>query len=386
MGLVSQVFDEATWPRLRGHLAIGHARYSTTGAERLGERPADLPLHRHRRDRAGPQRQPDQHPRAGAARRRAGRSVRRAAPGWGAPDAVDVRHRPGRPRCSRATPTCRSRRPRWRCCPRCAAPSRFVFMDENTLYAARDPQGVRPLVLGRLERGWVVASETAALDIVGARFVREIEPGELIAIDEDGLRTQRFADADPKGCLFEYVYLARPDTTIAGRSVHETRVEIGRRLAVEAPGRGRPGHPGARVGHPGRDRLRARRPASRTARAWSRTPTSAAPSSSPPRRSASSASGSSSTRCARSSAASGWSWSTTRSCAATPSARSCGCCARPAPPRSTCGSPRPPVKWPCFYGIDFATRAELIANGLDVDEIRQLDRRRLARLRLARRA
>jgi amidophosphoribosyltransferase len=111
----------------------------------------------------------------------------------------------------------------------------LVFMDEHTLYATRDPHGVRPLVLGRLERGWVVASETAALDIVGASFVREIEPGELIAIDEHGLRSQRYADATPKGCLFEYVYLARPDTAIAGRSVQETRVEVGRRLAKEHP-------------------------------------------------------------------------------------------------------------------------------------------------------
>jgi len=111
----------------------------------------------------------------------------------------------------------------------------LVFMDENTLYAARDPQGVRPLVLGRLERGWVVTSETAALDITGASFVREIEPGELVAIDEDGLRSQHFAASAPKGCLFEYVYLARPDTTIAGRSVHSTRVEVGRRLAREHP-------------------------------------------------------------------------------------------------------------------------------------------------------
>ena len=108
-------------------------------------------------------------------------------------------------------------------------------MDDDTLYAARDPQGIRPLVLGRLERGWVVASETAALDIVGASFVREVEPGELIVIDENGLRSQRFAEADPKGCLFEFVYLARPDTTIAGRSVHAVRVEIGRRLAREHP-------------------------------------------------------------------------------------------------------------------------------------------------------
>src|SRR5437762_13181789 len=111
----------------------------------------------------------------------------------------------------------------------------FVFMDEDTLYAARDANGVRPLVLGRLERGWVVASETAALDIVGASVVREIEPGELIAVDEEGLRSQRFATPDPKGCLFEYVYLARPDTTMSGRNVYATRVEIGRRLAREQP-------------------------------------------------------------------------------------------------------------------------------------------------------
>jgi len=79
----------------------------------------------------------------------------------------------------------------------------------------------------------VVASETAALDIVGASQVREIEPGELIAIDENGLRSSRFAAPDPTGCVFEYVYLARPDTTIAGRVVHTARVEMGRRLARE---------------------------------------------------------------------------------------------------------------------------------------------------------
>jgi amidophosphoribosyltransferase len=111
----------------------------------------------------------------------------------------------------------------------------LVFMDERTLYAARDPQGFRPLVLGRLERGWVVASETAALDIVGASFVREVEPGELITIDERGLRSRTFARPEPRGCLFEYVYLARPDTAIAGRSVQATRVEVGRKLAAEHP-------------------------------------------------------------------------------------------------------------------------------------------------------
>jgi len=119
--------------------------------------------------------------------------------------------------------------------PRLRGAFSLAFADEQTLYAARDPHGVRPLVLGRLERGWVVASEKAALDIVGASMVREVEPGELLAIDAAGIRSSRFAAPEPKGCVFEYVYLARPDTTISGRGVHATRVEIGRLLAHEAP-------------------------------------------------------------------------------------------------------------------------------------------------------
>ena len=166
----------------------------------------------------------------------------------------------------------------------------LVFMDEETLYAARDPQGIRPLVLGRLERGWVVASETAALDIVGATFIREVTPGELIAVDANGLRSRTFAKADPKGCLFEYVYLARPDTMISGRRLHSVRVEVGRTLAREFPSE-------ADLVIPVPSRA-PRRPSdtpkprgSRTGRGWSRTPTSAAPSSSRARPSASWASG-----------------------------------------------------------------------------------------------
>jgi amidophosphoribosyltransferase len=112
----------------------------------------------------------------------------------------------------------------------------LVFMDENTLYAARDPQGFRPLVIGSLgASGWVFASETAALDIVGAKFVREVAPGELVLADERGVRSRTFAPAVPKVCLFEYVYLARPDTSIGGRGLYATRVEIGRTLAKEHP-------------------------------------------------------------------------------------------------------------------------------------------------------
>jgi amidophosphoribosyltransferase len=111
----------------------------------------------------------------------------------------------------------------------------LVFMDEQTLYAARDPQGVRPLVLGRLNSGWVVASESAALDIVGASFVREVEPGELIVIDENGLRSMIFAKPKRAGCVFEYVYLARPDTAINGKNVYDARVDMGKALAREFP-------------------------------------------------------------------------------------------------------------------------------------------------------
>ena len=259
----------------------------------------------------------------------------------------------------------------------------LVFMDEHTLYAARDPQGIRPLVLGRLERGWVVASETAALDIVGATFVREVEPGELIAIDE---RRPALAAGSPrptpKGCLFEYVYLARPDTTIAGRGVHEARVEMGRRLArehpVEAdlvipvPESGTPAAIGyaqesgipygqglvknAYVGrtfiqpsqtirqlgirlklNPLRDVIRGKRLVvvddsivrGNTQRALVRMLREAG--------------------------------------AAEVHVRISS----------------PPVKWPCFYGIDFATRAELIANGLGGRGDPRQHRRRLPRLHLA---
>lgn len=111
----------------------------------------------------------------------------------------------------------------------------FMVTDGRTLYAARDPHGVRPLSLGRLDGGWVVASETCALDIVGASFVRDIEPGEMVAIDESGVRSERFADTPRAHCVFEYVYVARPDSVIEGRSVNESRIEIGRRLSKVNP-------------------------------------------------------------------------------------------------------------------------------------------------------
>ncbi|MBP6997100.1 MAG: amidophosphoribosyltransferase [Phycicoccus sp.] len=233
MGLVSQVFDERSLASLRGHLAIGHCRYSTTGGSTWENAQPTLGGHdggtvalahngnlinsRELRDLVEERRGAD----AGAHRGELGRGNTTDTALVTALLADD----PDRSLEDAAMEVL----------PRLRGAFCFTFMDEHTLYAARDRHGIRPLVLGRLERGWVVASETAALDIVGASFIREVEPGELLVIDEDGLRSMRFAQAEPKGCVFEYVYLARPDTTISGRVVHEARVEMGRALAREHP-------------------------------------------------------------------------------------------------------------------------------------------------------
>ncbi len=230
MGLVSQVFNESTLNTLHGHIAVGHTRYSTTGSSSwqnaqptLGRTSSGTVALGHNGNltntaelyRLLKQRYPDQ-PNIELDR---GNTTDTAV--------VTGLLRGDLDHTLEATAL--------EVLPLVRGAFCFVFMDEHTLYAARDPQGVRPLVLGRLERGWVVASESAALDIVGASFVREVEPGELIAIDEDGLRSTRFAPARRAGCIFEYVYLARPDTSINGRSVHAARVEMGRQLAYESP-------------------------------------------------------------------------------------------------------------------------------------------------------
>ena len=232
LGLVSQVFDEQTLAAMPGHIAVGHCRYSTTGSTTWENA---QPIFRNTAAGTGVAlghngnlvNTADLAARA----RQAGLIDARGSSSAAVPATTDsdilgalLAHDTADTTLEQAAlnllPTVRGA-----FC--------LTFMDENTLYAARDPYGVRPLVLGRLDRGWVVASETAALDIVGASFVRDIEPGELLAIDADGVRSTRFANPEPKGCVFEYVYLARPDSTLVGRSVHATRVDIGRRLARE---------------------------------------------------------------------------------------------------------------------------------------------------------
>lgn len=230
LGLVSQVFDEQTLAAMPGHVAIGHCRYSTTGSTTWENA---QPVFRNTAAGTGIA--------LGhngnlvnttdlAARARDAGLINPNMPGAATTDSdilgALLAHGAADSTIEQAA---------LELLPSVRGAFCLTFMDENTLYAARDPHGVRPLSLGRLDRGWVVASETAALDIVGASFVRDIEPGELLAIDADGVRSTRFANPTPKGCVFEYVYLARPDSVIGGRSVHATRVDIGRRLAAEQP-------------------------------------------------------------------------------------------------------------------------------------------------------
>ena len=111
----------------------------------------------------------------------------------------------------------------------------LAFLTEDKLIAARDPHGFRPLVLGRVGDGWVVASETCAFDLIGARYEREIEPGEILMIDARGVQSIKpFAPAPRHHCVFEYIYFARPDSQVFGRNVYAVRKELGRQLARES--------------------------------------------------------------------------------------------------------------------------------------------------------
>ena len=365
LGLVSQVFDEPTLASLRGHLAIGHTRYSTTGGSNWENAQPTI-----RATTAGTTialaHNGNLVNTAELAREIAERGLDASGPardGATSDTALVTTLLAARPDLSVEAAALEV-------LPRLRGAFSFVFMDESTLYAARDPQGVRPLVLGRMERGWVVASETAALDIVGASFVREVEPGEMLAVDEHGLRSSRFAAPEPKGCLFEYVYLARPDTTIAGRNMYSARVEIGRRLAKE---------------HPIEADLVIPVPESGTPAAIGYAEASGIPYSAGLTKNA---------------------YVGRTFIQPSQTIRQLGIRLKLNPLREVVRGKRlivvddtivrgntqralvrmlreagalevhvrisaPPVKWPCFYGIDFPTRAELIANGLEIDGIRR---------------
>ncbi|MBG0567045.1 amidophosphoribosyltransferase [Actinoplanes aureus] len=219
LGLVGQVFDERILDSLSpGHVAVGHCRYGTSGKPRwenvqpvmAGSEGLTFVLAHNGNivNLAELNEEPDRdssdsHQLAVLlARTAAGRSIFDAA------QAVLPRVRGG---------------------------FSLVFADEHGLCAARDVHGLRPLALGRLPEGWVIASETAAFDTLGATWERDVEPGELLRIDSGGISSTRFAAQQRAACVFEFIYLARPDSVLSGRQVYEARVDMGRRLARRHP-------------------------------------------------------------------------------------------------------------------------------------------------------
>ncbi len=362
MGLVSQVFTESDLATLPGNLAIGHCRYSTTGSSTwVNAQPTLRPTkygtlalaHNGNLTNTGDLAELVQKLEPTAGRERGATTDTEIMTAL-----ISLQNEKNVEASAMSV------------LPQLEGAFSLVFMDEHTLYAARDRHGVRPLVLGKLENGWVVASESAALDIVGAAFVREIEPGEFVAIDENGVRSERWAPAEPKGCLFEYVYLARPDTTIAGQGIHATRVRIGERLAKESPveadlvipvpesgtpaaigyakGSGIPFGMGlVKNSYVGRTFIQ---PSQTIRQLGIRLKLNPLREIIEGKRIV----------VVDDSIVRG---NTQR--AIVRMLREAG--AREIHVRIS----SPPVKWPCFYGIDFATRAELVASGLEIEEIRR---------------
>jgi amidophosphoribosyltransferase len=224
MGYVSEAFDQARLDRMPGTKAIGHVRYSTAGDVSLSEcqpflvtcqhgqiavcHNGNLPFAREERkklEREGAIFSSTSDTEVvlhGVARSRAA-SVAEAIP-------EVLRHTEGA--------------------------FSMLFLTPKELIAIRDPRGFRPLALGRLEDAWVIASETCAFDLIDAKYVRDIEPGEMVVINEDGLRSSRPLSAQQHSmCIFEHVYFSRPDSLIFGQSVNRSRHKMGKRLAIEQP-------------------------------------------------------------------------------------------------------------------------------------------------------
>jgi len=220
LGLVSQVFNERTLSTLQGDLAIGHNRYSTTGSTTWENAQPSFKTDGARGLALG-------HNGNLVNTEALAQRVGRRGPATTDSDLVAT---------LLAAEGTDLETAALRILPTLQGAFSFVLMDERTVYGARDPHGLRPLAIGRLESGWVLASETAALDIVGAEYVREVEPGELVMMDDRGLRSARYAESPRAAlCLFEFVYLARADSRLYGRTVHQARQGMGKRLAREAP-------------------------------------------------------------------------------------------------------------------------------------------------------
>jgi len=231
LGLVAQAFDETVLQSLRGFVSIGHTRYSTTGSSSWenaqptykssplgqialahnGNLVNSVELARTLQEAGG-----DPTPKGAQLNSTSDTDlvaahIARANKGDMKQAILDV-------------------------LPRLSGAYSFTMMSEDRLFGARDPHGFRPLCIGRLPGdGWVLASETCALDLLGARFIRDVEPGEMVTIDADGISSENVMKPRPSACVFEHVYFARPDSTLMGQNVYATRYRMGQRLAEEAP-------------------------------------------------------------------------------------------------------------------------------------------------------
>lgn len=233
MGLVNSVFDETVLERLEGDIGLGHVRYSTTGQSKLDNAQPILVRFRGR-------------PLAAAHNGNLvdSESLRTALETNGSifrtsTDTETMLHMIARARSRRATGTGADLASVLRdALSEVEGAYSIVLIMEGKLVAARDPRGYRPLCFGQLESGgWAVTSESCGLDIVGGKLMREVEPGEILIFEQDGPRSHRIVpEGGPKSfCIFEYVYFMRPDSTVGGVSVESVRRNLGRRLAAESP-------------------------------------------------------------------------------------------------------------------------------------------------------
>ena len=224
LGLVSQVFDEQKLGGLRGQVAIGHTRYSTTGSSQWANA---QPLVQHGRARTVALGHNGNLINVGALREELhADGVKLRTTSDSELIAALIANDPA-PLEEAAASAMR----------RLDGAYSVVALSEGRLVAFRDPHGFRPLVIGRIDEAWTVASETCALDLVGAELVREVQPGEVVVADADGLHATQACELADGGalCVWEYFYLARPDSDLAGTEVHGARVRMGERLAREAP-------------------------------------------------------------------------------------------------------------------------------------------------------
>jgi amidophosphoribosyltransferase len=224
LGLVTQVFDEQKLHGLQGQVAIGHTRYSTTGSSQWSNA---QPLVQHGKVRTVALGHNGNLVNATVLRdelRASGVTLKATSDSEVIAALIANDEAPLLDAVANAMQLLEGA-------------YSIVALSEGKLVAFRDAHGFRPLVLGRIHDDWVVASETCALDLVGAEFVREVERGEAVIVDEDGLRSVQAVEPASPGalCIFEFFYLARPDTMLAGVEVHGARVRMGAQLAKEAP-------------------------------------------------------------------------------------------------------------------------------------------------------